>query len=181
MGDGGIIHLYKYTDKEKDVLCKSVVILVDTREKECGHITDYFDKKNVLWKKKALQNGDYSFYVPANKDLNIYRDLYFDKKIAVERKHSLTELSGNISQNRARFEEELSTHNGKLLLLIENANYSDIIEGNYETKFSPKSFIATIHTYTHRYGLDITYMPNPKYSAVWIYATFLYYLKNELR
>ena len=102
-----ILELYKYTDKEIERLIKSIVILTDTREQKNQHILDWLDKKKIPHKTKALQNGDYSFYIPATSDLNIDRDLYFDKEIMVERKGSLEELSGNFSQQRTRFEEEM--------------------------------------------------------------------------
>ena len=78
-----------------DELVKSIVILVDTREKENQHILDYFDKKGIKYKKRALEYADYSFMIPENEALNIPRDLYFDKECVVERKGSLEELSTN--------------------------------------------------------------------------------------
>ena len=87
-----------------------MVVLVDTREKSNSHIIEWLDKKKIPYKLKALSNGDYSFYVPANPNLNIDRDLFFDSHIMIERKGSLEELSSNFSQHRARFEEEMATY-----------------------------------------------------------------------
>lgn len=173
--------MYKYTDKEIDQLLKSITILTDTREQKNSHILDWFDEKKIAHKKKALSNGDYSFYVPANPDLNIDRDLYFDQEIMVERKASLDELSGNFSQNRTRFEEEMATYSGKKYLLIENANYQDIVTQNYKTKFSKNAYLASLHTFNHRYNLQIMFMPDPKYSGYYLYGLFTYYLKQNLR
>ena len=63
-----IFNKYKYTDKEMDELVSSIVILIDTREQQFSHIVDYFDKKKIPYKKKALEFGDYSFIdtVPAH-------------------------------------------------------------------------------------------------------------------
>ena len=52
-----MIDHFKYTDKELAELISSMVILIDTREKKCEHITDYFDRKKVAYKKKALDFG----------------------------------------------------------------------------------------------------------------------------
>jgi ERCC4-type nuclease len=158
-----------------------MVILTDSRERESSHILDWFDKKNIQHKVKALGNGDYSFYIPANSDLNIERDLYFDKEIMIERKASLEELSNNLTTARTRFEEEMATYKGKKYLLIENANYSDIVSQNYTSKFSPKAYLASIHTFNHRYNLEVVFMPKKECSPVWIYGTFTYYLKNIMR
>lgn len=174
-----MLERYRYTDKELDQLCKSIVILVDTREKQ-HHITDWFNSKKIPWETRALKQGDYSFYIPANPALNIERDISFQRDIVVERKHGLDEIAGNFTTNRARFEEELAMFPGKMYLLLENATYSDIINGNYRSKLSQKAFLATLHTFNHRYGLEFCYMPNNNHSGPWIYGTFIYYLKNLL-
>ena len=179
-----VMHLlewYKYTDKEKEEIVKSLTILCDTREKVSDHITGWFDKMKINHKRKALSNGDYSFYIPKNPSLNIERDLYFDKEIMVERKASLDEISGNFTQHRNRFEEEMATFPGKKYLIIENANYSDIVHEHYRTKFSRKAFLASIHTFNHRYDLEIVFMPTPELTAMYIYGIFSYYLKEKLR
>lgn len=175
-----LLQLYKYTDKEIDQICKSIVVLVDTREQKNEHITKWFDKRKIAYKSKALTNGDYSFYIPADDALNINRDLYFDKQIAIERKHNLAEISGNFTQSRSRFEEEFSTFPGKLYLLIEKANYSDIVDQNYKTKLSTKAFLGSLHTFNHRYGAEVVFMPDNNYSGMWIYLTFVYYIKTLL-
>lgn len=158
-----------------------MVVLCDTREKCNAHITGFFDKKKIPYKTKALSNGDYSFYIPANSELNIERDLYFDHEIMIERKASLDELSGNFTQHRARFEEEMATFPGKKYLMIENASYEDVVKGNYDTKFSNKAFLASLHAFNHRYNLQIMFMPNPNISGYYIYGIFTYYLKHLLR
>ncbi|MBQ3543404.1 MAG: hypothetical protein IJA34_00190 [Lachnospiraceae bacterium] len=99
----------------------------------------------------------------------------------VERKASLDELSGNLTQNRTRFEEEMATYSGKKYLLIENATYEDIVKNNYKTKFSNKAFLASIHAFNHRYNLEIMFMPNREITGYYLYGVFTYYLKNILR
>lgn len=176
-----MLNKYYYTDKEVDKLCKSIVVLVDTREKSNEHITDWFDKKKIPWKSKALTNGDYSFFVPENHELNIDRDLYFDKSIMVERKRNLDEIGSNFTTYRTRFEEEMATYSGKKYLLLENSTYDKVVKEDYRNKLSAKAFLASIHTFNHRYDLEFVYMPNPDYSAEWIYLTFVYYFKHYLR
>lgn len=124
-----------------------MTILVDTREQKADHIIGYFDRKSVNHKKKALNYGDYSFLIPANEKLGIQRDMYFDSKVCVERKGSLEEISGNLSKDRARFEKELSLAPETKVILLENANYSDIADGNYNTQYNKKSFIGSLHSF----------------------------------
>ena len=156
-------------------------MLIDTREQKNSHLTKWFDKKSISYKKKKLDNCDYSFYVPANPQLNIERELRFNKEIAIERKASLDELAGNLTQHRTRFEEEMATFSGKKYLLIENATYDDIVNSDYRSDYNAKSYLATLHTFNHRYDLEIVFMPDSNQSALWIYSTFVYWLREKLK
>lgn len=176
-----MISCYKYTDKEIDELVNSMVILVDTREKNADHITDAFDKAKIAYKKKALDYGDYSFLLPANDKLSIPRDLLFSNEVVVERKGSLEEISGNLTNGRDRFEKELCLAPKTKVLLIENANYSDVATGNYQTQYNKKSFLASLHSFWFKYNAPIMFMPDNRYSALFIKKYFEYYLKNYLR
>lgn len=113
--------------------------------------------------------------------MNIDRELRFDKEIAIERKASLDELAGNLTQHRTRFEEEMATYDGKKYLLIENASYQDIVNSNYRSEYNAKSFLATLHAFNHRYNLEIVFMPDASKSGLWIYSTFAYWLRERLR
>ena len=155
--------------------------MVDTREQQNRWITDFFDEKDISWKKKKLDNCDYSFYIPADPNLNIDREMRFDKEIAIERKANLDELAGNLTQNRTRFEEEMATFPGKKYLLIENASYRDIVNGNYRSDYNPKSFLGTLHTFNHRYDLEIICMPDNNQSGLWIYSIFAYWLREKIK
>jgi ERCC4-type nuclease len=62
---------YKFTDEEKKLLDKNLVVLVDSREKKNEHILNYFDTHHINYKKQALSSGDYSFYIQANEQLSI--------------------------------------------------------------------------------------------------------------
>ena len=50
---------YKYTDKDIKKLMSSLVMLVDTREKQNSHILDYFTKNHITYERTALSYGDY--------------------------------------------------------------------------------------------------------------------------
>lgn len=176
-----IIQLYKYTDKEIKELISSMVILTDTREQKNQHILDFFDRKKILHKKKALNYGDYSFMIPANEPLGIQRDMYFDGKVCIERKASLEEISGNLSKDRSRFEKELSLAPNTKVILLENANYSDIADGNYNTQYNKKSFIGSLHSFWFKYNVPVFFMPDNHYSGLFIRLYFEYYFKDYLK
>lgn len=176
-----MIDKYHYTDKEINEIISSMIILIDTREKNIKHITDYFDRKEVQYKIKALSYGDYSFVIPKNEALSIPRDLYFDKKVCIERKGSLEEISGNLTNGRDRFEKELSLAPETKVLLIENADYGDIAAGNYNTQYNKKSFVGSLHSFWFKYNVPVFFMKENKYSGLFIRMYFEYYFKNYLK
>lgn len=172
---------YHYTDTELKQLLQSMVILIDTREQENGHITSYFDKQKIAYDSRKLDFGDYSLMLPASPAHGIVRDTYFVNGIAIERKASLEELSGNLTQERARFESELiRASKARLLLLIENASYADIIGHKYRTQYEPKAFLAALKTYEVRYGLSLNFVA-AVCAGNYIYHTFYYYLREYLK
>lgn len=176
-----MIENFKFTEKEQESLYKSITVLVDTREKENQHILDYFDKKNIPYKKKSLAQGDYSFYIPANAECSIPRDLYFDSEVVVERKSSLEELANNFGKERARFEKELSVCTAQKILMIENSSYADVVNGNYQSEYNKKSYLGSLHSFWFKYKIPFVFMPDNKYSPIFIYGTFQYYLRNYLK
>lgn len=180
MIDGDIvIECYRYTDKELQTLLKSIVIIIDTNEQVFEHITEWLDSKRIPHVRQNMDFGDYSFMLPANPEFGIERDLYFTDKITFERKKDLTELSGNYAE-RTRIENEFIRHRGKMTLLIENAEYSDILSHNYRTDYKPASFISTLHSFSERYNIPFVFMKDNKCSGQFIYYTFYYWLRNFL-
>ena len=124
---------YRYTKTELEELLDSIEILIDTREKENKHITDYLKRQGVKFKTKKLDYGDYSFMIPANKQHGIFKDIYFNEQLVIERKASLEELSNNMTHERQRFENELIRKGScRFILLIENQNgCRDIVNYKY--------------------------------------------------
>lgn len=158
-----------------------MTILVDTREQRNEHIIESFDKNKIPYKSKKLDYGDYSFMIPHNDDLDIPRDLYFSRKCVIERKGSLEELSGNLTHDRERFEKELCLAPSTKILLVENASYADIALGNYKTNYNKKSFLASLHSFWFKYNVPIMFMPDVKFTALFIKKYFEYYFKDYLK
>lgn len=96
-----------------------MVIFIDTREKKNQHITDYFDKHKIPYEVRALEVGDYSFYIPANESLSIPRNMSFEKEIIIEHKNIAEELSVCLTKTRSRFEDEfIKARDSKKYLLV---------------------------------------------------------------
>lgn len=177
-----MIEKFKYTDKELKELINSIVILIDKREKSNKHITDWFDKHSIPYIDYTMESGDYSFMLPQNEKYGILRDTYFDKSIAIERKNSLEELSGCFSQTRERFNDEWCRCKAESrYLLIENGSYERIVRGDYNTSYNSKSYLGTLHSFNHKYNLQIVFMPDPSYTPIFMYGTMQYYLRDILK
>lgn len=171
---------YHFTDKEVKELLGSMVVLIDTREQDNGHLIRYFDHKKIPYESKKLDYGDYSVRIPKNDELGVTRDIYFTDSIVVERKGSLSELAGNLTKDRTRFESELIRAKGtNIALMIENATYSDLVMGRYRSEYNAKSFVATLATYSARYGLDVNFVEK-ELAGNWIYHRLYYAVREEL-
>jgi ERCC4-type nuclease len=154
-----------------------MVILVDSREKSSQHLFDYWNKHNIEYETLALPSGDYSFKLKAIPELGI-EESHFYNDIILERKNSLEELSGCFAQTRERFNDEWSRCYAKRkYLLIENATYEDLVNGKYNTQYSSKSFLGSLHSFNAKYDLQVMFMPNKEYSPIYILAVFQYYLR----
>jgi ERCC4-type nuclease len=171
---------YHFTDGEIKKLLASMVVLIDTREQDNGHLIRYFDQKKIPYESKKLDYGDYSVLLPRNEELGVNRDIFFDNSVIVERKGSLSELAGNLTKDRTRFESELIRAKGaNIALMIENATYADLVMGRYRSDYNAKSFVATLATYSARYGLDVNFVEK-ELAGNWIYHRLYYAVREEL-
>lgn len=151
----------KIRDCNIEKLIKQIVILVDTREQENGHIMDYFNKKGIKWRNKALETFDYTCELLKNEELGLPYDITLEREIGIERKNSLSELAGNFTHERNAFEEKWqkakeTTKN--LYLMVEGGSWKDIHEGNYRSNFSGKSFYNSLISWRTKYGFDIDFV-----------------------
>lgn len=158
-----------------------MTIVCDTREQKNEHITNYFDSKNIPWVRKKLDTCDYSFYLPKNESLGINRDLWFDEECALERKNSLEEISECFTQTRDRLKKEFTLAPKNKIMIIENASYIDMVTGNYNTEYDKKSFWASYHSFWHEFNLPIMFIPDKKFSGMFIRGFFYYYLRDIIK
>lgn len=171
--------------------CK-IKMITDSREKCNQHITGIWQAKGIDYyiKDKGLKTGDYSIAVktPAGEVIS------FEDKVVIERKACLTELCGNLTDNRDktnrnRFIRELERakkNNIKLILLIEDSQgYDKALRGFFRedkpSKMNSNSFIGMLMTYKARYDFEIAWI-DKELSASYMYKLLYYeareYLKN---
>lgn len=158
-----------------------MVILVDSREKQNGRILEYFQRQGIAYQKTKLDYGDYTLLIPASA---AGQDIYFHRDIVIERKASLEELSGNLAQERDRFEKEFlrARNDGcKVYLMVEApGGYSDIISHRYNTQLKPSAYMASLKTWEVRYGANVQFI-SPEYSGYYIANTFQYFAREALK
>ena len=171
--------------------CK-IKMITDSREKCNQHITGVWQAKGIDYyiKDKGLKTGDYSIAVQTPKG----EVISFEDKVVIERKACLTELCGNLTDNRDsagknRFIRELerSKKNGiKLILLIEDEKgYDKALKGFFRedkpSKMSSNGFIGMLMAYKARYDFEIVWL-DKELSASYMYKLLYYeareYLKN---
>jgi len=173
---------YKLTDKNITAILQNIVILVDSRENQWQGIERYFQSKNIPYLVQKLDYGDYSCCIRACPEFGVAKDIDFSDLISVERKNSINEISSNISKERERFERELER--GKksrfILMIEESQGYEKIINHQYDTQMSEKSFLATLFTFGHRYNVDINFIEK-KYAGLFIYHQLFYFVRNYLK
>lgn len=154
-------------------LISSIVILIDTREKVNSHITDYFDRKGIPYKKKALDYGDYGFMIESCPELGFSINTHFSDEICIERKNSVSELAGNIA-NATKDDDRIFKEFNRMInieknyLLIENDSIEDIFTENYKSKLNPTSFFRTLLTWQNRNNMHI-YFVKREYMGRMIY------------
>lgn len=109
---------------EKQAFCKSVTILVDSREKANQHILDALDKLGVGHETRKLDIGDYSFCID---------DRDFSTACTIERKSGPEEIYTNLTEKAGsgktnRLEKELDAGNrllNQFTMLIEDTESMD--------------------------------------------------------
>lgn len=172
---------YKFSVEELKAMIKNMVILVDSREKKNAHVLDYFKKQGIAYEITKLDYGDYSFMLPSEV---AGENIYFHRDIVIERKASLEELSGNLAQERERFEKEFlkAGNDGcKVYLMIEEpGGYASVIEHKYRTQMKPTAYMASLKTWEHRFGCNVQFVKK-QYSGYHIVSTFQYYAREVLK
>lgn len=176
---------YRFSEADvKKLLAENFVILHDTREQQNQHILDFLDKNKIKHKRKALYEGDYTAMITKREDMGILRDLYFN--VAVERKNSIDELAGNLSEETdsrddIRLEREFKRAKQKgmkMWLIIEDKNgLEKIIKGDYRSQYGPKAFEGKLNSLRVNYlnGLEFV----DRFYSGRVIAKILYYAVME--
>ncbi len=161
-----------WTESELKEELKKLTIICDTREQDT-HCEEYFKSKKIPCIVRKLDTGDYSAQLG---------DFTLERRVAVERKHNLDELCGNMTADRDRFEREFlraKAYGLHIYLIIENATWTDIFCGNYRSKLSSKSLTASILSWLARFDVTLIFC-KPDETPRLIYGILYYSAREEL-
>lgn len=140
-----------------DKILDSFSIVVDTREQDTPRARQRYKALEVPYSRAVLDYGDYTYNLtlPDGKKLHDTSNR-IKPKIVVERKQNLDELAMCFTRSRDRFEREFSRAKeagAKVYLLVENATWDMIFDGQYRSQFRPRAFIASIMAWINRYDM----------------------------
>lgn len=161
-----------WTESELKKELSKLTIVCDTRERDT-HCEEYFKKNKMPCIVRKLDTGDYSAQLG---------DLSMEREIVVERKRNLDEICGNFTVERERFEREFmraKAYGTKVVLIIENATWTDIFLGNYRSKTSSKSLLGSLLSWMVRFNITVTFC-KPEETARIMWGIFYYYAKEKL-
>lgn len=141
-------------------ILESFEIIIDTREQPTKRAFERYESFGCPYKRQTLNYADYTYNVRINDRPLFLPDIRVNGLCAIERKQNLDELAMCLTRSRDRFEREFlraSEKQAKIFLLVENASWDMIYDGQYRSRFKPKAFIASLAAWQVRYNLNVVF------------------------
>lgn len=146
---------------EQKAVLESMEILVDTREQPTKRAKQRYERFGCSWSRATLSYGDYAYNATLPDGSMLYdTTATVEPLCVVERKMDLDELEQCFTRGRERFQREFeraTAAGARIYLIVENANWENLINGKYKTKFHPAAFTASITAYMVRYNLNVIF------------------------
>ena len=163
---------------EVDEALKNMKILIDTREQDTPALRRRIKAMKCETERVKLDVGDYS----CSCTLPDGTEYSLEKDVVIERKMNPDELCQCFTKGRARFQREFerAVANGtKVYLLVEEADWEAIFNGEYRSRLTPDALTASICAWAARYNINIIFC-NAKTSGLLIKRLLRYELKERL-
>ena len=136
---------------------ESMEVLIDTREQPSERAERRYKSFGSPYRRQALDYGDYTYNFVLPDGSPLFRDnLPVKGHAVIERKMDLDELAGCLSRTRERFVREFERakeNNATVYLLVEDANWENLINGRYGSRFHPNAYEASILAFIARYDI----------------------------
>lgn len=134
----------------------AMTVIVDTREQDTPQLRKRLKLIGFPYVREKLDFGDYSArcVLPSGEIFDL------SGRVAVERKMSFDELCACYCRGRTRFTKEFERARdtkAKIYLLVENASWEKAYRGDYRSRMSPESFIASLTAWLARYQCQLIF------------------------
>lgn len=145
---------------QKEVL-NSFEILCDTREQDTDRARKRYASFGVPYHRATLNYGDYTYnaILPNGEKLHDISKT-INPFCVVERKMDLDELADCFTRGRARFQREFERameNRCRIYLICENANWENLLNGKYRSKFNSNAFKASSVAWMVRYNMNVIF------------------------
>ena len=146
--------------EQKKVL-DSFRLVVDSREQDTKRARRRYEAFGVPWERRALSYGDYTYNakLPSGEWI-LTGEKAAEPLCSIERKMNLDELAQCFTRSRERFQREFERakeHGCRITLIVENASWENLYNGRYRTKFNANAFVASVHAWANRYGMNLIF------------------------
>ena len=148
------------TPLEIEDCLNSMIICVDTREQDSERAVRRYESFGCPYQKQTLAYGDYTYNFKLNSNYYFNDSETIHGHAVIERKMSLTELSGNFTKNRERFItefERMKANDASIYLMVEDASWEKLRAGRYDTKYNPAAYTASLTAWMARYNAKIIF------------------------
>lgn len=149
------------TQLEIEACLESFMILIDTREQPTERAKRRYDSFGVGYRRQKLDYGDYTYNFALPDGREVFPvDIPAKGRAVIERKMNLEELSSCLTHDRDRFRAEFErakAEGAHIYLLVENANWENLTNGKYKTRFNSKAFTASLIAWSIRYGIKVIF------------------------
>lgn len=146
---------------EQKAVLDSFSVLIDTREQDTDRARRRYKSLGVPYDRATLSYGDYCYNATLPDGSKIYdQDQTIEPLAVVERKMNLDELAQCFTRGRDRFQREFERareQGCRIYLIVENANWENLLNGKYRTRFNANAFTASQIAWMVRYNMNVMY------------------------
>ena len=145
---------------EKKML-DSMIILIDRREQQTERAERRYQSFGIPYRKATLAYGDYTYNAMLPDGSWIYDEAQtLRARVVIERKMNLEELASCFTHSRDRFEREFiraKDQGARVFLLVEDANWENLMNGKYQSGFNQNAFFASLCSWLIRYDIQLVF------------------------
>ena len=146
---------------EQQEVLQSIEILVDTREQPTRRAMKRYERFKCPHRRCTLSYGDYAYNATLPDGKRIYDVTEtISPACVIERKMSLDELAACFCKGRERFVKEFERareSNARVFMIVENANWENLLNGKYRTKMNANAFVASLVAFMIRYNMNLLF------------------------